>query len=359
MLFRAKVVVFSGLGELCITMSEREGLVRAATLAGFETMVRRYGVEPDQLFEMAGLSPVYLAEPELYMSFSRYVSLMEYSALETGNRLFGAELGLEQGLKVMGATAYGMSTSFTLREALGFLFENLTFQTTGNVIRLEVFDERAMLSSEIVVSTPHGAQQTMNHTVGLGIRMMKTFYGEAWKPIEIFFQHGVAPDEKRAYLALFGERVQFNSECSGFTFRSELLDTPLPDADPVAHKMFKRQLESLAATAPDDFVQRVESVIRVAIPKGEISLTSAAKSLALSTRSLQRKLQEQGTSFHEMVDTSRRQVAEHYISNSNLQLSQITELLGFTRLSNLTHAFKRWHGMSPSEWKKSQLELPR
>jgi AraC-like DNA-binding protein len=123
--------------------------------------------------------------------------------------------------------------------------------------------------------------------------------------------------------------------------------------------MFKRQLESLAATAPDDFVQRVESVIRVAIPKGEISLTSAAKSLALSTRSLQRKLQEQGTSFHEMVDTSRRQVAEHYISNSNLQLSQITELLGFTRLSNLTHAFKRWHGMSPSEWKKSQLELPR
>jgi len=333
-------------------MDQQGGLIRATTLAGYEDRVRQLGHDPVALLEMAGLSPVYLSEPELYLPFSSYLLLMELSARETGNHLFGAELGLHQGLRVLGSEAYGISSSFTLREALTFLLSNLTQQTTAQKLRLETYDEVALLSSEITIVTPYGASQTHDQVVGNGIRMMKSFYSESWLPREVFLQHSLSPEHKRGYRRLFGERIHFDAEVTGITFAPDLLDTPLPEADPMAHKMFMHQQQVAALQVRGSFTQRVENVIRVNLAGGEMSLESTAQLLAISPRSLQRRLMDEDTSFIELVDATRCQVAEQYLLNCDLQMSQVSELLGFSRLSNLSHAFKRWHGMSPSAWKK-------
>jgi len=333
-------------------MDQQGGLIRATTLAGYENHVRQLGHDPYALLEMAGLSRVYLREPQLYLPFSTYLLLMELSARETGNLLFGAELGLQQGLRVLGSEAYGVSSGFTLREALAFLFRNLTQQTTAQKLRLETYDELVLLSSEITIVTPYGASQTHDQVVGNGIRMMKSFYGESWLPREVFLQHSLPPEHKRSYRRLFGERICFDAEVTGFTFALGLLDTTLPEADPMAHKMFTHQQQESALQARGSFTQHVENIIRVNLASGEMSLESTARLLATSPRSLQRRLMDEGTSFIELVDATRCQVAEQYLLNCDLQMSQVSELLGFSQLSNLSHAFKRWHGMSPSAWKK-------
>lgn len=337
-------------------MNETIQLVRATTLSGFEEMARRHGQDPVRLMELAEQSPVLLQEPELYMAFEGFMRLMDVSAAETGYVFFGAELGLEQGLRVLGSMAYAMSTSFSLREAVSFFLEHLTLQTTGNIIRLQQFNERsAMLSCEIIVATPVRARQTLDHTVGLGIRMMRTFYGEAWKPDQVLLQHSASANERNRYRCIFGDRIQFDAELSGFTFDASLLDMPLPDADPLAHKMFKRELEAQASGSGQSLLMRLRSLIRVEMPNGECTIHNIARMMAMSPRSLQRRLKAHETSFHELVDSTRCQMAEHYLLNSELQLGQISELLAFSRASNLTHAFRRWHGTSPTEWRRRNM----
>lgn len=336
-------------------MSEESSLLRATALSGYAVVVERYGKDPEQLLESAGLSTSLLTEPDLFMPFSRFMLLMEISAQETGNPLFGAELGFEQGLRVLGSIAYGMSTSKTLREAFLFITDNYSVQSTGNVVRLQQFNDKlALISTEIVTPTSFDVRQTLDNTLAVGIRMMKGFYGSAWQPIEVQLQHSLRESDRASYRRWFGENIQFDADITGFVFRAELVDAPLPGADSMAHKMFERQLQDERLNIQENFSARVKSVIHLAIPSGDVSIESAARTMAMSPRSMQRKLQEQDTSFQELVDVTRRQMAEHYLLSSKLQLTQIAELVGFSRVSNLTHAFRRWHGVSPTEWRKNK-----
>lgn len=334
-------------------MDHEGGLIRATQLSGYASLVKHYGEDPERLLHLARLPNIYLHEPQLYMPFELFVVLMDVTARELGQPFFGAELGNEQGLRILGPAAYGASSSVTVGEALDFLRGYQSQQTTGATIHFERARGLAKLSNEITEPMPCDTRQTAEHTVAVGIRMMKTFHGESWMPHEVFFQHDAPCGLAGGYRALFGDAILFAAERSGFSFDVGMLEAPLPAADPIAHRTLLRQQRLAILPVPETFAHRVESTIRVTMPNGELSLGSTARMLSVSPRTLQRRLTREGTSFARLVDHTRRQLAEQYLRNcEELQLSQVSELLGFTQLSNLSHAFRRWHGMSPSEWKK-------
>jgi AraC-like DNA-binding protein len=72
----------------------------------------------------------------------------------------------------------------------------------------------------------------------------------------------------------------------------------------------------------------------------------------LSARSLQRKLQEHDTSFQEVVNDLRRDMASRYLAESRVSVAEVAFLLGFAEVSNFHRAFKRWTGRTPAEWRK-------
>ena len=89
----------------------------------------------------------------------------------------------------------------------------------------------------------------------------------------------------------------------------------------------------------------------VDISSGGITEKQIAECLNLSLRSLQRKLEDKGYNYKNLLEETRRELAEQYIRNSNLSISEITYMLGFSEPSNFSRAFKRWTGKSPQSYR--------
>lgn len=118
------------------------------------------------------------------------------------------------------------------------------------------------------------------------------------------------------------------------------------------HKMWqffepalRQRLADLDRTA--GMTERVRSTLLEALPAGEVSMQSISRKLAVSARTLQRKLQEEGTSFQQTLDTLRDSLAHHYLRNTEMTSAEISFLLGFEDANSFTRAFQGWTGKTP------------
>jgi AraC-like DNA-binding protein len=98
---------------------------------------------------------------------------------------------------------------------------------------------------------------------------------------------------------------------------------------------------------------QVEARLVEQLSSGHATQESIAKALNLSPRTLQRKLKEEGTTYKQLLDTTRRELAAQYVKESHLSVNEITFLLGFSEPANFSRAFKRWTGVSPSQYRLS------
>ena len=99
----------------------------------------------------------------------------------------------------------------------------------------------------------------------------------------------------------------------------------------------------------DDFSRKVERAIAELLPSGDISDDKVADALFMSTRTLQRRLSEEGLTYKQLLESVRHTLAGQYIRDEKLSLNEISYLLGFSEQSSFSRAFKRWTGTSPSE----------
>jgi AraC-like DNA-binding protein len=130
----------------------------------------------------------------------------------------------------------------------------------------------------------------------------------------------------------------------------ELLDRPVPTADPGLSRIVTAHAEQLlAALAPaaDMLTARVRRQLAEGMANGPMTLTQVARRLHLSERSLQRRLEAEGTRFAQLVDEVRRELALRYIADERLALGEVAYLLGFAEPSPFHRAFKRWTGTTP------------
>ena len=105
-------------------------------------------------------------------------------------------------------------------------------------------------------------------------------------------------------------------------------------------------------------VTRVRQKIIEFLPNGDCSRDKVASALAVSPTTLQFKLAERNTTFHDLLDSTRRELAASYVQQASLSITEITFLLGFSDTSNFTRAFKRWEGVSPTQFRTPGLSIP-
>ena len=111
----------------------------------------------------------------------------------------------------------------------------------------------------------------------------------------------------------------------------------------------RRRMEDAKVDAP--IRVRVEHALTELLPSGRTQLEDVARELAVSKRSLQRRLSEEGTSWSEVLNGSRERLACHYLGSTNLGLSEVSFLLGFEYPNSLFRAFQRWTGTTPEAWR--------
>ena len=127
----------------------------------------------------------------------------------------------------------------------------------------------------------------------------------------------------------------------------------LPTANPeLAQKNDQICLEYISRFDRVDVQSQVYYRLLEDLSNGEPSMEAMAEKLNVSVRSLQRKLREQGSSYKQLVDDVRKDLAMQYIEQRHMPIGEISYLLGFSHVSNFSRAFKRWSGRSPGDWRE-------
>jgi len=175
--------------------------------------------------------------------------------------------------------------------------------------------------------------------------------GAALRPVAVTLRRR-KPDAADAYERFFGCAVRFGAEESTFVLSAKDADRPLPSANRQLAATFDKMLaEELARLDKADVVSRTRASVLEHLASGEGTAEDTAKQLHMSPRTLQRKLAEAKTTYLQLVDDTRKDLALRYIEDPRRSVTDITFSLGFSQPSAFTRAFKRWTGLSPSDYR--------
>jgi len=171
-------------------------------------------------------------------------------------------------------------------------------------------------------------------------------------PIEVTFRHR-APASLGEHARVLGPAVRFEHSQNAVVYSSSALDTPFISADAALLGMFegdaRRRLQELAAR--DGVSGRVLAFLGRRLRGAVPPLAEVASELAMSERSIQRSLGEEQTSYRQLVDEVRKNLAIEHLSRPGTSATDVAFLLGFSEPSAFTRAFRRWTGAAPTEFR--------
>jgi AraC-like DNA-binding protein len=175
-------------------------------------------------------------------------------------------------------------------------------------------------------------------------------------PRGVRFRHH-APADVREHQGLFRCALRFADPHTEIEFEDGDLDAPLPHANETYRLIFQGQVERALARLPgkSGTANDVRAAAQAAIASGQCTLGNTARALGTSERTLQRRLREEGTSFAELIDCLRREMAIEYL-DKQMSVGEIAWLLGYSEPSAFHHAFKRWTGTTPEQARAARVE---
>jgi len=161
----------------------------------------------------------------------------------------------------------------------------------------------------------------------------------------------------KALRAYFGAPVVFAAPHDTIVFRAEDVALPLVTRNSELLAMLAPQFEEQLKQRRRDqtFPDRVSEAIQVRLTGRRPALEDIAAALHMSSRTLQRRLHDEGTSFQDMLDEARRVLARHYLGNARLELNDTAYLLGYDDASSFARAFRTWEGMAPTQWRDAHV----
>lgn len=134
-------------------------------------------------------------------------------------------------------------------------------------------------------------------------------------------------------------------------FDPAILDQPILKADPQRHSLLQEQLQDKEDSFREDYCSQLRYLIRLAISAGDCSIEKVANTLDINKRTLQRHLRCHNTSFQELLEEVRFNLAKRYLLESNGSLTTLTYMLGYSEPSAFSNAFRRQYGVSPKQWR--------
>jgi AraC-like DNA-binding protein len=188
------------------------------------------------------------------------------------------------------------------------------------------------------------------------IKVGRELTGIDWKPQEVHFEHE-QPKNTSEHERIFRAPIYFNKQLTKLIFDSSILLLPIVDADLILGSLLERQAKELLAKPSQNeatFVNQVKQLIRQNLPNGEAKMEIICRKLGTSTRTFQRKLKEEGTSFQKLLEETQREMSEFYLQKPNIAICEVAYLMGFSQSSAFHRAFRRWTGLTPKEFRVQQ-----
>jgi len=332
-----------------------EALVGVTGVRAMLAAFTRLGLDVGRIQGGAGISDRDLADPDrllpastLYRMWSVADGLWGRPALglEAGSRVpFGAYEVLDY-LFASGSTLCDGIRDFAAFFSLATRTAQYDVDETGRLVRFEM---RWRIP-------PRGVMfHLRDYSLSAVVRRVKEAGGGAPAGVEI---HGPPLTTETHYARAFGAPTVLRAHANALLFTRERWAAPLPRADEPLRRTLRRHaellLERTSGAASESLSQRVRSELLQRVRVGLPTIGEVARALGLGSRTLQRELRREGTSFAALADEVRASLAVEYLKDPALSVGEVAYLLGFSAPSAFTRAFRRWSGGSPEHFRRDR-----
>lgn len=327
-------------------------LIRATNLWGFSELVTELGGDPKRLLTRFDIAPGIEHVDDSFVPFEAVARMLETGAEELDCPDFGLRLVHWQGLDILGPIAVIARNARTVEEGLGAVARYLYVHSPALDLSPLPYDGRdtQCFNFEINELSPTRIRQAYELSMANGVRILRFLGGSTAAPVEVSFLHEqIGPDS--AYAEALGCPVRFGQDWCGFEVSREFLEHPIDSADPETRRIATKYLEAEYVAGEPSFAHRVADLARRLLPTGQCTVETIAEQLLVHPRTLQRRLQDEGVSCQEVVDSVRRDLATRYLGVPAFQLGQVAGLLGYNEQSSLNRSCQRWFGTSPRRYR--------
>jgi AraC-like DNA-binding protein len=325
------------------------GIARLACARLYE-----HGKDTAPLLTRAGLTLEETNDPAIRLEVPAQIRFLELAAEALEDDLLGFHLAISFDLREIGLLYYVIASSERLEEALR---NAVRFgRITNEGVQLRVAIEQALvIALEYMnvdrLSDKHQAEFLL---VAL-VRLCRQVTDARLAPSRLKARHfrNRTPAEITKFL---GCDIDFSADVDEIIFPKQFAELQVTGHDHFLNNLLRRYAEEALENqtfARESIRAEVEKVLTELLPHGRAAASEVARKLGMSPRTLSRKLHDQHATYAEILDRFRAALARRYLAERELPVSEVAWLLGYNELSSFTHAFKRWTGLTPRQFRSS------
>ena len=284
--------------------------------------------------------------------YARYIALWKAIEDAVDDPFFGLHLAQNQAdATTYGAVGLAGKTCRTLREAVELVIRYTPVLNQTTDTRLIDDGKIARLIDGPKLSELPWTRHKAESVLATYVALARKWIGQQWHPLAVHFRHA-EPQCIDELVDWFGCPVHFGCDYNELQCPSSAFDISIIHADSELRDFLTRQVESAAdgLTADIDFTERVRRAIIELLHEGRIRLEDVADKLALAPRTLQRHLQKELLDYSTILDEVRFERARQLLGLENRTVKETAAELGFADTKSFRRSFKRWTGMTPSDW---------
>jgi AraC-like DNA-binding protein len=326
--------------------------VRAGGPQAAPALLRQLGADPAAVFTEAGIDLALFENPRNLVPLAAVARLAAVSAERTGCPHFGLLVGAQGDLRSFGLAGLLAQHSPDVGSALRSLVHAMHWHVHGVATSLVEEGDVAILAFEVRLSG-EGVPQIEDGSMAHLFNSVRSLCGPAWLPSEVRFAHR-KPKDPRPYRRFFQAPLRFDAEQNALVFSRNWMSRRVAGADDELRRLVQQEIDALDARHGAEFPEQVRSVLRAALLTGHGSAEQVAALFSMHTRTLSRRLRASGTSFQELVDETRFEIASHALAFTAMDVTQIAASLDYADTSAFTRAFRRWSGTTPGRWRAAR-----
>ena len=332
----------------CSIPSATGGIARLAC-----ARLRELGKDVAGILAKVGARPEQVNDDAVRLEVPKQIRILELVAEELQDDLLGFHLARDFDLREIGLVYHVITSSERLADALLNGKRYSTLVNEGVHLNVKLDDRGVAIALDYVDVDRQSERHQIEFWLVTLVRICRKVTETRLAPRHLRIRHrrDETPAEMRSF---FGCDVEFGATSDEIIFAAPVASLPIVGSDNYLNDLLLRYAEEALADRPQkraSLRSAVERVLPQLLPHAKARASNVAKRLGISPRTLSRKLRDEHVAFAEILEETRLALAKRYLVERDLPVSEIAWLLGYAEISSFTHAFKRWTGITPREFR--------
>jgi len=321
-------------------------------------VLAKFGVDVRDALEAAGVRGDMFDDPENRIDYPAFGRLL--LACEQLTRCDHVVMLISQHTRL---SNFGLAGQYarcgdTAGEGLLNLINQFNLHSSASIITLATSGDYARFIYAIAAPDMTVTRPFQLGAMTIAFNILQDLCGPAMLPSVVTFASS-SPADLKPIQKYFRTPLRFDSDESALIFERRWLDHPLPPVEPGLRLQVETQVQVQRASALADFPATLRLMLRKQLMLGHGSMDAVATLLGMHRRTLDRRLQRHGVSYGELLESVQKNMAHQLLLDTQLQVQQVAEALHFSNAANFATAFRRWTGLSPSEYRRMARWAPR